>query len=62
MVCDRCTYVVSNILDELSLQSLSISLGIINFGNYQLSDSEMSLLENKFESVGFEIIQNHKAN
>jgi len=61
MVCDRCTYVVSYILDELRIEYLSVSLGIVDIGDCFLSDSEMTLLNNKLESLGFEIIQNNKA-
>ncbi|MCF6288161.1 MAG: AraC family transcriptional regulator [Proteobacteria bacterium] len=61
MVCNRCKYVVSNILDELDIKHLSVSLGVIDFGEYHLCDSKTGVLTNKFESVGFEIIHNKKS-
>lgn len=61
MVCDRCKYVVSNILDALSIKSTSISLGVIDLGEYELCSSEIKLLSDKFESMGFEMIHNNKS-
>ncbi len=61
MVCDRCTYVVLNILNELQLKHLSVSMGVIDFGEFGLCDSNINILNSRLESIGFEIIQDNKA-
>jgi len=61
MVCDRCKYAVSNILNELDLKYLSVSLGVIDFGEPHPCNSEINILRIKLESIGFEIIQDNKS-
>jgi len=61
MVCDRCKYAVSNILNDLNIKNLSVSLGVIDFGQSHLCNSEITVLRIKLESIGFEIIQDNKS-
>jgi len=61
MVCDRCKYVISNILSELNITPLSVSLGVIDFGDRHLCDSQIRMLKNKIEPIGFEIIHSKKS-
>jgi len=61
MVCDRCKLVIVKILEELDMNPVSVSLGVIDFGDYRHCDSQINLLRNKIEPIGFEIIHSNKS-
>jgi len=61
MVCDRCIFVVSQILDELRLEPVSIALGEVDFGDIKLEQSHINLIAEKFNPLGFELIDNKKS-
>jgi AraC family transcriptional regulator len=60
MVCDRCKIVVGQELDKLGLHPEKISLGEVVFEE-MLSDEKLSQLDKALLSVGFERIDDRKA-
>lgn len=55
MVCPRCITTVESILDELGLQTESVSLGEVKLKR-QLSDVEFRSLSEMLEASGFEVL------
>ena len=60
MVCDRCKLVIENILDDMGIQVVAISLGEVDLGEQQLADSQLRQFIQKIETVGFELISDRK--
>jgi len=61
MVCDRCKLVIENILDESNIPYQTISLGTVDFGDLTLTALQLKALQNKLESIGFEILKSQKS-
>ena len=61
MVCDRCKYVINNILLEMGIQPVSIMLGEVEFGDQDLDDHQLKAFCEKIEPLGFELISNKKS-
>ncbi len=61
MVCDRCRFVVQNILDSLNLAAVSVQLGEVDFGAAEIDTQQLEQFRNKIESVGFELINDKKS-
>jgi AraC-like DNA-binding protein len=61
MVCDRCIMVVKNELDKLGLNPLTIKLGEVELPHRELTNTELSLLDEKLVSLGFERIDDRKS-
>lgn len=61
MVCDRCIYVIGNVLDETELQPVSIGLGEVDFGENPPGQERLRAFSEKIEPLGFEIISDKKS-
>jgi len=61
MVCDRCKLVIENILNELNIPFLTITLGTVDFGEIRLTDLQLEALQEKLEPIGFEILRNKRS-
>jgi AraC-like DNA-binding protein len=61
MVCDRCKFVVRNILDELDLTAASVQLGEVDFGEAGIGTQQMAQFRDRIEMVGFEFINDRKS-
>jgi len=61
MVCDRCRFVVQNILHELNLKSVSVQLGEVDFGEANINSRKMEQFRNRIEELGFELINDRKS-
>ena len=59
MVCDRCIFVVKQVLSKLGLVPIDISLGKVVFDK-DLSAEEISSFKKDLESFGFELINDKK--
>ena len=60
MVCDRCKLAIQNILDNMAVAAVSISLGEIDLGERSLSEAQLIEFTQHIEAVGFEIISDRK--
>ncbi|NOX44074.1 MAG: AraC family transcriptional regulator [Gammaproteobacteria bacterium] len=60
MVCDRCKLVISNVLNELGISPVLIMLGEVDFGDFELTESQLDLISGKIEPLGFELIEDKK--
>ncbi len=60
MVCDRCTLVIRNVLDDLGLSVVSVRLGEVEFAE-PLADEQLSLFKEKIERLGFEFVSDKKS-
>lgn len=58
MVCDRCIYVIKNILHNLEIQPVSVEMGMVEFEN-KLSDDETQRFREAIEVVGFELLDDN---
>jgi len=61
MVCDRCKYVIQNILDEMNIKTLSVALGEVDLGDQTLSDTQLDSFREKIQALGFELISDKKS-
>ena len=61
MVCDRCKYVIQNVLEELELRSVAVNLGEVDFGSTELDVEQLERFRNKIEPLGFELISDKKS-
>ena len=64
MVCDRCCFVVGNVLKNIGLRYASIDLGEIDFADYhgaKLPDDVETLLSDDLEALGFSILSDKKS-
>ena len=61
MVCDRCKYVIQNVLDELELRPAAVNLGEVDFGSAQLDAEQLERFRDKIEPLGFELISDKKS-
>ena len=61
MVCNRCLLVVKNVLEAQGINNASVSLGEVEFENANISASQIAKLEQEFESLGFELINDKKS-
>jgi len=61
MVCDRCSLAVSSLLDEIDLVPLSIELGQVDFGDYELTNLELHELQSRLNGLGFELLDDKKS-
>ncbi|VAX05074.1 Transcriptional regulator, AraC family [hydrothermal vent metagenome] len=61
MVCNRCIIVVTSVLNDLELRPVNISLGEADFGDYALSDAQVSDIWARLEPLGFEVINDKKS-
>lgn len=59
MVCPRCITAVGNILDEINVKPLNISLGEVETTG-DLDKETIGLLSRKLEAVGFELLNNEQ--
>ena len=60
MVCNRCVITVEDILNKSGILFRSLLLGEIHLTN-GLTASQKSILKERLENVGFEIIDNHSS-
>lgn len=56
MVCNRCIFVVENILSEMKLTPIKIDLGEVDFGKTILKDEQLYELKKAVEIRGFELL------
>ena len=61
MVCDRCKYVVQEVLDELGLRPVAVNLGEVDFGSAVLEAGQLERFRNKIEPLGFDLINDKKS-
>lgn len=61
MVCDRCNLVVSSLLSELNYKSVSVELGEVDFGEKALDEQEISVLRDKLQGLGFELLDDKRS-
>lgn len=60
MVCDRCVLMVENLLNEMEVKPLTVSLGVVEYGETVLNKAQVQQLRDKIEPVGFELIEDKK--
>ncbi|NIO42901.1 MAG: helix-turn-helix domain-containing protein [Burkholderiales bacterium] len=60
MVCDRCKYVIENVLNEVNLKPTSVTLGEIDFGDAEVDADRLEEFRSKIEPLGFELINDRK--
>ncbi|NIV17669.1 MAG: helix-turn-helix domain-containing protein [Woeseiaceae bacterium] len=60
MVCDRCKYVIENVLHEVSLTPVSVTLGEVDFGDTEIDAGQLEKFRGKIEPLGFELINDRK--
>lgn len=60
MVCARCKLVVKNTLTEIGYPPLQVELGEVTFEN-ELSKASISLISDKLNVLGFEILDDKKS-
>ena len=58
MVCNRCIFVVEEQLKSLKIPKVSVELGEVDFGDYQLSIIQRESLKEILGGFGFEILDN----
>lgn len=61
MVCERCKLVIQNVLDELSIAYVSVSLGEVNFGDSEPDKASLQQFDQRIIQLGFEIINDRKS-
>jgi YesN/AraC family two-component response regulator len=61
MVCDRCRLAVEGALKDMDLTPALVRLGEVDRGDVELAESQLELLRNKLESLGFELISDRKS-
>jgi AraC-like DNA-binding protein len=61
MVCDRCKFVVRNILDEMNLTTASVQLGEVDFGEAGIDAQRLEQFRKKIEVLGFALINDKKS-
>jgi len=61
MVCDRCNLVVSELLSDLKFNPVSVVLGEVDFGEKELTSTEIESIRVAIEPLGFELINNKKS-
>jgi len=61
MVCDRCKYVIQNILDDMNIKPSLILIGEVDLGRHKLNEKQLILFRDKIERLGFEIISDKKS-
>jgi AraC-like DNA-binding protein len=61
MVCDRCKLVVQDILHEMHLETVSVQLGEVDFGDAGIDVERLEQFREKIEAVGFELINDRKS-
>lgn len=61
MVCDRCKYVIRNILDDMGLRPVSVALGEVDLGDLELDEDQLKDFGERIQAVGFEIINDRKS-
>lgn len=61
MVCDRCTLVVSSLMTELGYKAASVEMGEVDFAKRELSETELDVLKNRLEALGFELLDDKKS-
>jgi AraC-like DNA-binding protein len=61
MVCDRCKYVIQQVLVELDLRPVAINLGEVDFGSTVLDVEQLERFRNKIVPLGFELINDKKS-
>ncbi len=60
MVCDRCIFVIQNVLDDLEIDSVAVNLGEVDFGNRMLDPAQLEQFRDKITTLGFELINDKK--
>ena len=61
MVCNRCIMVVTNELESLGIQPVSVTLGEVDLGNTQLSEQQQHDIDKTLQPLGFERIDDRKS-
>jgi len=61
MVCDRCKYVIQNILKAMDINAYTVTLGEIDLGSLELSKNQLDHFREKIEALGFELICDKKS-
>ena len=61
MVCDRCKYVIQNILSEMHIKPVSVMLGEVDLGKQTLNETQLNNFRDRIEALGFELISDKKS-
>ncbi len=61
MVCDRCRYVIKNILVEMDIRPASVMLGEVDLGELAMNTQQLDVFREKIEALGFELISDKKS-
>ncbi|MDH3266474.1 MAG: AraC family transcriptional regulator [Gammaproteobacteria bacterium] len=61
MVCDRCTLVIRNTLEEMGVQPVLVRLGEVDLGDQLLDEAQLVSFREKIERLGFELIGDRKS-
>ena len=61
MVCSRCEMAVSQIFQQVGIETVSVQLGLVETQN-ELNENELIILDSELKKIGFEILedQSHK--
>lgn len=60
MVCDRCKLVIDQVLSNLGLHAINITLGEVEFSQ-KIQDSELGKIQAAISPLGFELISDKKS-
>ena len=61
MVCDRCTLVIRNTLEDMGVQPSLVRLGEVDLGDQALDEAQLDLFRRKIEVLGFGLISDKKS-
>lgn len=61
MVCDRCTLVIRNVLDDLDIEAVAVRLGEVDLGDRVLDDATFSKFKKTIEGLGFGLVNDRKS-
>ena len=56
MVCDRCTFVIRNVLRDLDIEAVDLRLGEVDLGDQVLDDAKFSAFKERIEELGFGLV------
>lgn len=60
MVCNRCVLAIKNTMESLGYPSALVSMGEVDFENRTLSKTDIDLIQQAIEPLGFELISDKK--
>lgn len=60
-MCDRCTLVIRNVLEEMGVEPVRVKLGEVDLGDRVLADDQLREFSERIEDLGFGLISDRKS-